>query len=207
MAESNPNRGSASLKRHALTIWTIAGILFLSITGAWAGTIYLRAGDIDTKDTRAFAEAAVEPQARGAGYYLVALKGPVTDADKLALTLAGAELFEYIPDFAFLVKIERSCVQSLRKLDCVDWVGLFKPEYKSDPAAIAKARGGQYIVQVFDGDTADRVIRKVKAHRVKCNGDSVRSRRIIADASQLAELAKSGSVALDRALRPAQALQ
>ena len=183
------------MKRYTPTIRAIVSILLLSITGAWAGTIHLRAGEIDTTDTRAFAEAAAEPRARGAGYYLVALKGPVTDADKLALTLAGADLIEYIPDFAFLVKIDRGCVQSLRKLDCVDWVGPFKPEYKSDPAFLAKARGGQYIVQVFGGDTADRVIRKVKARRVKCAGDSARTCRVIADASQLAELAKSGSVA------------
>lgn len=136
--------------------------------------------------------AAPVPRLLGNGYYLVSLKGPVTDEDKLALTLAGAEIIEYIPDYSFLVKIEHKNLSGLKKLACVDWVGPFKPEYKSDPSATTLTLTGQYIVQVFPGANIDRIIQKTGARRIKCA--ERQSCRVLADASQLSELAKTGGV-------------
>ncbi len=41
----------------------------------------------------------------GTGYYLVQFQGPIAASDVDALTAAGAETFDYIPDFSFIVKM------------------------------------------------------------------------------------------------------
>ena len=37
----------------------------------------------------------------GTGYYLVQFRGPIATSDVDALTAAGVEIFDYIPDFTF----------------------------------------------------------------------------------------------------------
>ena len=72
----------------------------------------LRTGTIDT-DSAQIQEFAAEPTL-GAGYYLVQLRGPVTEDNKAALADAGCELIEYIPDDAFLVRMQHSSASGVR---------------------------------------------------------------------------------------------
>ncbi|MCX6344047.1 MAG: S8 family serine peptidase [Armatimonadetes bacterium] len=183
------------MKRNVLIIAVVIFVIVCAVVKTHAATVYLKSGTIDTRYQRTLSAANLAP-ARGAGYYLVSLNGPVTDKDRLALTLAGAEILEYIPDFTFLVRIEHSCCKAIRKLAFVDWVGPFYAEYKREFASSAKTKLGQYIVRMFPGKKADRVIKKAKAHEIKCGNMSCEEVcRVLADSSQLAELAKSGEVA------------
>ena len=94
------------IKRFPLLVPAVAVFAILT-TGAFAATLHLKSGTIETSATIQEAMPATA-MLSGRGYYLVALKGPVTEIDKQTLKNSGAEILEYIPDFAFLVRIEHS---------------------------------------------------------------------------------------------------
>src|SRR6185503_14552622 len=68
------------------------------------------------------------------GYFIVQFAGPVMEAWKTQAAAAGAELLDYIPDFAFKVRMTPDAADRVAALDSVAWVGLFQPAYKLDPA-------------------------------------------------------------------------
>ncbi|MDR0136155.1 S8 family serine peptidase [Metabacillus idriensis] len=66
--------------------------------------------------------------------YVVQLSGPVTEADRLSITGAGAEIIEYVPDYALVVKADQKAVRSLKKGKGISSVKAYLPLYKLDPA-------------------------------------------------------------------------
>jgi len=67
-------------------------------------------------------------------YYLVQFEGPIQPAWKEELAALGAEIAEYIPEFAFKVRMTPNIAGRARQLDAVTWVGIFQPAYKISPA-------------------------------------------------------------------------
>ncbi len=76
--------------------------------------------------------------AGGAGYYIVQFDGPVEAAWKKALTAMGVKMFDYIPDFAFIVKLDVAREEDVRKSPHVRWLGIFQPAYKLSQSAMDK---------------------------------------------------------------------
>lgn len=79
------------------------------------------------------------------GYYLVQFRGPVLDAWKQEVSAAGAELLDYVPEFAFKVRMNPGQANRIEKLSSVAWVGLFHPGYKLGPKI---ARNGTRVYSV-----------------------------------------------------------
>ncbi len=71
------------------------------------------------------------------GYYIIQFRGPVQEAWKSQVLLAGAELLEYIPDYAFKVRMSPAQADRVGRLQAVSWVGLFHPAYKLSPGLAA----------------------------------------------------------------------
>jgi len=67
------------------------------------------------------------------GYYLVQFEGPVLESWKTDLTAAGVDILDYVPDFAFKVRMTPPQAAQVRRLASVVWVGLFHPAYKLGP--------------------------------------------------------------------------
>jgi hypothetical protein len=67
------------------------------------------------------------------GYYIVQFGGPIKQEWKDQVTATGAEILNYIPDFAFKVRMNPAQAQDVEKLNNVNWVGLFQPAYKLSP--------------------------------------------------------------------------
>lgn len=180
------------ITRFPLLALTVA-VFVAFTTGAFAATLHLKSGTIDTAETI----RDVMPTTAallGKGHYLVAFKGPVTEADKQALKNAGAEILEYIPDFAFLVRIEHSKASTLRKLERVDWVGTFKAEYKSALKLDNDEQKRHYTVVLFPGQDVGHVISRIRmagAKPIEHHGSVL---RVLATRNQLAELAKLDAV-------------
>jgi serine protease AprX len=86
----------------------------------------------------------------GPGYYIVQSPGPITEEWKAAVAGVGAELLDYIPDYAFKVRMTPEAAAELRGLDITSYVGLFHPYYAVSPelvdgrqaAAVRVERGG-----------------------------------------------------------------
>lgn len=71
-----------------------------------------------------------------AGYYLLQFHGPIQTTWKDAVTAAGAQIYDYIPDFAFIVKMDAAARAAVEGLETVRWVGLFQPGYRIAPALL-----------------------------------------------------------------------
>ena len=90
-------------------------------------------------------------------FYIVQFDGPITDDRRYALEELGIEVFDYLPDFAFIVKMNvemRTTAQSLRG---VRWIGSYQPAYKIKPSittslsAAQRSTGADYLVMLFKG--------------------------------------------------------
>lgn len=79
------------------------------------------------------------------GYYLVQFRGPVQQAWKDQVAALGAELLDYVPDFAFKVRMNPAQARQAERLGSVAWVGLFHPAYKLSPTL---ARDGTHLYTV-----------------------------------------------------------
>jgi hypothetical protein len=63
-------------------------------------------------------------------YYLVHCAGPVYPEQVRIIESAGAKVYSYIPNYAFLVKMDEIMKHVIQNLDFVDWIGVYQPAYK-----------------------------------------------------------------------------
>ncbi len=71
-----------------------------------------------------------QTQVRDPGVYMVQFRGPIKAKWKAQVTAAGAELFDYIPDYAFVARMDAIAVQKVAALPAVRWVGEYQPTYR-----------------------------------------------------------------------------
>ena len=77
---------------------------------------------------------AIAELAAGAnGYYLVQFAGPVQADWKQAVEAEGAELLNYVPDFAFKARMNPAQAARVSELASVGYVGLYQPAFKISP--------------------------------------------------------------------------
>ena len=115
-------------------------------------------------------------QADERGIYLVQFTGPIEDSWKAAVAAAGGELLEYVPDFAFKVRMSPAQALAVRRLARVRWVGLFHPAYKLSPRLQPRRRAARMCVRARAGkrrrrwprrrsrQTGARVVERDRAH-------------------------------------------
>jgi hypothetical protein len=104
--------------------------------------------------------AVAESAADTPGYYIVQFIGPVRDEWKAQLTAAGGELLDYIPDYAFKVRLDPAQAAQLGRLGSVAWVGLFQPAFKISPSIDAQ-KPNLLRVQVEEGADIERAIQTI----------------------------------------------
>ncbi|MFQ5857301.1 MAG: S8 family serine peptidase [Anaerolineae bacterium] len=68
------------------------------------------------------------------GVYLIQFHGPIQPEWKAEVTAAGAELFDYIPDFAFVARMDAAVARRVAALPAVRWVGSYQPAYRVSPS-------------------------------------------------------------------------
>ncbi len=125
--------------------------------------------------------------------YLVQFRGPVHDWHRQALRNLGAEVGDYIPDHAFLVRMDSRQAERVGKLDYVRGVGRYTATHKMDPA-LARARGDTTVRLVGFGGSVRGTVGSLAAA-----GSAVRDvggRAVVATlkADQLGQLAGSEDV-------------
>jgi len=106
----------------------------------------------------------------GAGYryYIVQLSGPVYESQKAQIQQAGGVIFDYIPDYAFIVRLDEQSRQVVSSLPFVRWVGYYHPIYKLSSPLRTLLEGGigmnaphRYVVLTFNQAGADMVVNKL----------------------------------------------
>jgi hypothetical protein len=68
-----------------------------------------------------------------AATHLVQFRGPVQDEWKAAVEKIGGRLYGYLPDFAFIARLDAAAAQQVSRLSFVRWVGLYHPGYRLAP--------------------------------------------------------------------------
>jgi hypothetical protein len=70
----------------------------------------------------------------------------------------GGTLSWYIPDYAFLVRMNSSVKTMVQSLPFVRWVGIYQPAYKIHPDLLNRAAGSVTIDILTSGDGLDQVV-------------------------------------------------
>lgn len=65
--------------------------------------------------------------------FVVQARGPVTDAWRAELEAAGARIEAYLPEFAYLVRLDPQARTRVAALSGARWMGAFHPGYKVSP--------------------------------------------------------------------------
>jgi subtilisin family serine protease len=76
---------------------------------------------------------ATESTVAGTGYYAVQFQGPIRVQWREQLESTGAQVVEYVPDYAYVVRIPATEVARLSQLAAVRWVGPWQPAYRLHP--------------------------------------------------------------------------
>jgi hypothetical protein len=128
------------------------------------------------------------------GYFIVQFEGPVLESWKADVTATGAELLDYIPDFAFKVRMNPAQALQVQRLDSVVWVGLFHPAYKLGPEVV---RNGvrPYSVRIERGADAAAAAAMIAATGAQVLQRDGAMLTVTADAAQLEAIAQVLDVA------------
>ncbi len=129
-----------------------------------------------------------------AGYFLVQFQGPILETWKQALTATGAEIVEYVPDFAFKVRMTGAQANRVSQLPPVVWIDDFQPAYKLS-GLTASSRQRAYVVHVERGADETAVAAAVAATGAQITARSGLKITVVADSAGLASIARIAEVA------------
>jgi subtilase family serine protease/subtilisin family serine protease len=133
-------------------------------------------------------------QAGRVAEYLVQLRGPVLDAWKDALASAGADLREYVPDFAFRARMTPEAASDVGRLPFVSWLGPYHPAYKLAPNLVRNGRR-LYVARLEPGADAGAVAAHLRAAGVEASARGRSALVIAAAGAELDAIARVDDVA------------
>lgn len=96
------------------------------------------------------------------GYYLVQFQGPVEQSWKDDVRALGAEILDYVPDYAFKVAMNPGQARRVERLTSVAWVGLFHPGFKLSPD-LTRNGANLYKVRIERGSNRGAVVSALAA--------------------------------------------
>jgi uncharacterized protein YqfB (UPF0267 family) len=88
----------------------------------------------------------------GMGYYLLQFHGPIQPQWKEDLLAAGVQILDYIPDWAFIVRMDGATRATVASMDAVRWVGLYQPGYRIAPSLASTPPSQDTFTPVEDVD-------------------------------------------------------
>lgn len=180
------------MHKKVLFLWSIT-ILFLVIplgggdgNGAYennndnvillkAGTIHTDTDPVDDENesseiygssVASYSVDATENDDISEHYYIVQFEGPVLEEWKDEVTGTGAVLFDYIPNNAFIVRMELSQKEQVQSLDFVKWTGEYKASYKHEldfgsnsslPVTSSAGTDTDLILVLFDEKESEKI--------------------------------------------------
>ncbi len=101
----------------------------------------------------------------GTGYYLVQFKGPILPEWKVALQKQGAVVLDYVPQFAYIVRMNSAISAQVQGFSSVRWIGIYQPAFRLSTdldSVTANAKPGEtarIIARSFTGESTENWIR------------------------------------------------
>jgi len=126
--------------------------------------IHLRAGTINTSQKAPDISGGLKSMGLSRvdqAYYIIQFRGPIKEKRKTKVKELGGKFFDYLPNNAFIVKMDGNILDTVKVLREIKWIGLYQPDYKTDPQLAAKAGGMEeritVTVQTFEAQEMDGV--------------------------------------------------
>jgi len=101
-------------------------------------------------------------------YYIVQFDGPIKDSQKYELEDLGAHVFDYLPDFSFIVKMDDTVYEMVKSMLSVRWIGFYQPAFRIAPTITEalssghRLAGAEYIVTLFKGEDPQAVVQQIE---------------------------------------------
>ena len=112
----------------------------------------LRAGWVDPAQGASPIPPPLGASSAPSPYAIVQFRGPIRPEWQDALRAAGARVIDYLPDYAYVVRLPPDGAERLRNLPGVRWVSDLLPAFRVDPA-LWQAHGPLTLtVQLFPGE-------------------------------------------------------
>lgn len=109
-------------------------LTMLVATSALADPIMLRIGNFDpAQGTLPLPRNLRAKQTYGPAYYIVQFKSAIQESDKAGLQRRNLESLGYLPENAYILKLDGARKDELTKWNRVAWIGRFEPGYKLSP--------------------------------------------------------------------------
>ena len=116
------------------------------------------------------------------------------EAWKEQVEKAGGAIFDYVPDFAFIVRMDNTAHTAVMALPEVVWVGPYQPAYKLSPDLAGRSGMLDLVVQTFPDAAITDLSGQMGASGAQVADASASEAggliRLQADAAQLGALAK-----------------
>jgi len=90
---------------------------------------------------QAAAAPAAEDRAPVSGLFLIQFTGPFQPAWQEELRVAGAQLLRYVPEDAFVARLDKVPLSGVKSLNFVRWVGEYRPDHKVHSAVRNRKKG------------------------------------------------------------------
>ncbi len=122
-----------------------------------APLLHLRIGSFDP--TKIASPSRLVP---ASPFVIVQFVGPVQEAWKEAIVRLGGRFYDYLPDYAFVVKIAPEKREALLQLPWVRAVIDYRPEFKVDPLLSQLTSDIRALVSLFPGESPSLLFRKAQ---------------------------------------------
>jgi serine protease AprX len=113
--------------------------------------------------------------ANGGKYFIVQFQGPIEQAWKDAITTRGAEILDYIPDFAFKVRMSPGVAKQVASESFVSVVMPFEGKFKFRAGLMRDSETRVYVIRFERGSdftSARGLIQKAGVQVLDINGDT-----------------------------------
>lgn len=133
-----------------------------------------------------------EPETEG--LYIVDMIGPVNPEWREKLESTGVEVINYVPNYAYEVKMTPEIAEEVERFEFVDWVGIYQPEFK----LAENLEIGEVNIRLVEGASEDSIKKlesNLDTHSVtELSTGGIKIRADVSDDETFVDIAKMSQV-------------
>ncbi len=168
-------------------------VLLATLSPLFGDMIRLKTYPFDTKQGEPILPPQLMTIEKEVNYYVIQCAGPIEKAWKEDLKASGVLVLGYIPDYAYIVRMDKLTKELVSLKPYITYVGLWQPAYKVQPALWNMGGTLKAIMLIHDTEDLASVIDRVRSTGANVTDASeVVSKLVIAEinSSQLTALAQ-----------------
>lgn len=123
------------------------------------------------------------------GYYIVQFKGPVYEDYKSQIRSQGGTIYDYVPENAFIVKLNENAKNNIQNLEFIQWVGIYQPAYKFQPYLFNETGDITLNVLIFSDESATDIENRIKSFGGEVQTVADDKIRVRIDSSKIPDIA------------------